>query len=99
MGLIYVLVTATLVFIFIYNKVFDGNKFIKELSPIFRNIIEDDYEFLVRLRYEDEDVDLEEMFEKRIRNAVLTFLIVSQELMKRHSVGVLLCEALTCRIA
>ena len=76
MGLIYVLVTATLVFIFIYNKVFDGNKFIKELSPIFRNIIEDDYEFLVRLRYEDEDVDLEEMFEKRIRNAVLTFLIV-----------------------
>ena len=44
MGLIYILVTATLVFIFIYNKVFDGNKFIKELSPIFRNIIEDDYE-------------------------------------------------------
>ena len=76
MGLIYILVTATLVFIFIYNKVFDGNKFIKELSPIFRNIIEDDYEFLVRLRYEDEDIDLEEMFEKRIRNAVLTFLIV-----------------------
>ena len=56
MGLIYILVTATLVFIFIYNKVFDGNKFIKELSPIFRNIIEDDYEFLVRLRYEDEDI-------------------------------------------
>ena len=76
MGLIYVLVTVVLVFIFIYNKVFDGNKFIKELSPIFRNIIEDDYEFLVRLRYEDEDIDLEEMFEKRIRNAVLTFLIV-----------------------
>ena len=76
MGLIYILVTVILVFIFIYNKVFDGNKFIKELSPIFRNIIEDDYEFLVRLRYEDEDVDLEEMFEKRIRNAVLTFLIV-----------------------
>ena len=42
MGLIYVLVTATLVFIFIYNKVFDGNKFIKELSPVFRNIIEDE---------------------------------------------------------
>ena len=76
MGLIFILVTVILVFIFIYNNVFDGNKFIKELSPLFKNIIEDDYEFLVRLRYEDEDVDLEEMFEKRIRNAVLAFLIV-----------------------
>ena len=75
MNIIFLLVTAILVFIFVYNKVFSGPKFIKELSPAFRRIIEDDYEFLLRLRYEDEEIDIEEKFESRIKYAVITFIV------------------------
>ena len=76
MTIIFLLVTAILVFIFVYNKIFEGNIFIKEISPFFRKMIEDDYEFLLRLRYEGEEVDLQEIFEKRIRNSVITFIIL-----------------------
>ena len=76
MTIIFLLVTAILVFIFIYNKIFEGNIFIKEISPFFRKLIEDDYEFLLKLRYEGEEVDLQEIFEKRIRNSVITFILL-----------------------
>ena len=74
MNIIFLLVTAILIFIFIYNNVFSGPKFIKELSPMFKKLIEDDYEFLLRLRYEGERLDVEEKFEKRIRDAVIVFV-------------------------
>ena len=76
MQLIYLAVIAIIVFIFIYNKAFNANKFIKEISPFFSKMMEQDYEFLLRTRYGDQDLDIQALFEIRIRNAVIIFLIV-----------------------
>ena len=77
MGIIFLIVALILVFIFAYNKTFNGNKFIKEISPVFRNIMEDDYEFLLKLRYEGENIDIQAMFEARVRNAVIAFILIA----------------------
>ncbi len=75
MVIVFLMISLIVVFLFVYNKVFDGNKFIKEISPLFRTIIEDDYEFLLKLRYEGEDIDIQEIFEKRVRNGIIAFII------------------------
>ncbi len=75
MVIVFLMISLIVVFLFVYNKVFDGNKFIKEISPLFRTIIEDDYEFLLKLRYEGEDIDIQEIFEKRVRNGIMAFII------------------------
>lgn len=75
MVIVFLMISLIVVFLFVYNKVFDGNKFIKEISPLFRTIIEDDYEFLLKLRYEGEDIDIQEIFEKRVKNGIMAFII------------------------
>ena len=75
MEIVFILVTGILIFIFIYNKTFNGKLFIKEVTPFFKALTEDDYDFLIRLRYEDEDVNFQELYEKRIRNSVISFVI------------------------
>lgn len=76
MQLIFLLVAIILIFIFVYNKVFDGRKFIKEITPFFKKLMEDDYEFLLRIRYEGQNIDVNELFERRIRDAVIVFFII-----------------------
>ena len=75
MVIVFLMISLIVVFLFVYNKVFDGNKFIKEISPLFRTIIEDDYEFLLKLRYEGENIDIQEIFEKRVRDGITAFII------------------------
>ena len=76
MQMIFFLVAIILVFIFIYNKAFNTNKFIKEISPYLKKFMEEDYEFLLRTKYPDEELDIQVLFEIRIRNAVIVFFIV-----------------------
>lgn len=76
MQMIFLFVAIILVFIFIYNKAFNTDKFIKEISPYFKKLMEEDYEFLLRTKYPDEELDIQVLFEIRIRNAVIVFFMV-----------------------
>ncbi len=75
MTVMFIFVIIIIVFLFIYNKVFDTNQFIKELSPKLKQLMEKDYEFLLTVRHGDKAVDVKALFEKRIRDAIIMFVV------------------------
>lgn len=71
----YILIPLILVFMLIYTNKIDSKKFLSDVDPYFKMIMEDDYVFLLNLRYGTTDLDVSKLFNDRIRNAVLVFLI------------------------
>ena len=72
--IIFLTITAIIFIIFIVNNLIDRKKFIKEITPYFAFLKEKDYEYLLKLKYGDE-VDSTKMFNKRLKNAGLAFLV------------------------
>lgn len=61
--------------VFIVNGRIDTNTFIKDNKKVFNLLKEDDYGFLVAAKYGD-GADAEKLFEKRIRNGLVTLLLL-----------------------
>ena len=61
--------------VFIVNGRIDTNKFIKDNKRAFNLLREDDYDFLVAAKYGD-GLDADKLFETRIRNGLITLLIL-----------------------
>ena len=74
MELMFILIAAIFIFILLYSKHIDGKKFIGDVEPYFKMLMEDDYEFLLKLRYNDSTIDVTKLFNTRIKNAVLVFV-------------------------
>lgn len=73
---IFLAVGAIVIFIFVYNKLFDTQRFINDLSPLFKKLVEDDYYFLLELKYGESEYDVNKLFQMRVRNAITTFILV-----------------------
>lgn len=78
----FILITVIIIFVLSYNHHIDMHKFIGDTEPYFRILMEEDYIFLLRLRYGD-SVDVEKMFGMRVRNgliitAAMLFILMSQ---------------------
>ena len=71
---ILIAVAAIIIFIFVYNKAFDSKRFVRDVSPLLKKLMEKDYAFLISVRYADQDIDIQKMFEMRIRNGLLGLL-------------------------
>ena len=65
---VFIAVGAIIIFIFVYNKMFDSKRFIQDVSPLLEKLIEKDYKFLINVRYEGQNIDVNQMFQMRIRN-------------------------------
>ena len=78
-GLVLILLLAVVFFILWYNKQIDNKKFFRDMQPFFAFLKEDDYDFLLKLRYGD-DIDTTELFNRRVWTALLsgaiTFLLI-----------------------
>jgi len=61
-----------IVFIFAYSNLVNTKQFINDTLPIFKKIMEKDYEFLLRVKYGEKDIDINELFSLRLRNGFLT---------------------------
>ena len=72
---IFLAVGAIIIFIFVYSKLFDTKRFVRDVSPLLRKLMEKDYEFLVNVRYGDKDIDIKKLFEMRIKNGLIGLLI------------------------
>ena len=70
------IVGAIIMFIFIYNNTIDKDKFFADNQKYLEMLKEDDYQFLVYARY-GEDVDVDQLFSKRVTNAFITFLVLN----------------------
>ncbi|MBQ6404760.1 MAG: hypothetical protein IJJ63_01780 [Bacilli bacterium] len=68
-------VGAIIVFILIYNNTIDKDKFFADNQKYLEAFKEDDYQFLVYARY-GEDVDVDQLYSKRVTYAFIAFLIV-----------------------
>ena len=80
--MVFLLVAIIFFFIFIYNNVIQPKEFINETQPLFKFLLESDYEFLLKLKYGN-DVNVSEMFGIRVRNGLivtvaLIFLFLSE---------------------
>lgn len=70
------LIIAVIVFVIvIYNKVIEPEQFINETQPLFKFLIESDYEFLLKLKY-GPDVNVSKKFGERVRNGLIVVVIM-----------------------
>lgn len=72
-GIVFVIIAAIFVLILSVNSHFNSKKFVQETEPYFRFLMEDDYKFLLNLKY-GSDVDLEKMYGIRVRNGIVTIV-------------------------
>jgi len=71
----FILIGIILFFIAIYNKIIVPKQFLQETQPIFKFLLESDYEFLLKLKYGN-DVDTGEMFGIRVRNGLIVMVVL-----------------------
>ncbi len=71
--MMFIAITAIVLFIAFYSKVVDKNKFIEETEPYFRFLMEDDYKFLLEIRY-GSDVDVNVLYGKRVQSGLIVIV-------------------------
>ena len=71
----FILIAAVLIFMLEYTKKIDTRKFIGDTEPYFRFLMEEDYEFLLNIRYGG-DIDVNKLFGLRVRNGILTIICI-----------------------
>lgn len=69
------IIGAIIMFILIYNNTIDKDKFFADNQKYLEALKEDDYQFLVYARY-GEDVDVDQLYSKRVTYAFIAFLMV-----------------------
>ena len=72
----FIVIGVILVFILNYNRVVDTRKFINESGGVLSHLMEDDYEFLLSVRYPGRNIDAYVLFQTRLRNAVIAMLVL-----------------------
>ena len=72
----FLVIAAIIIFVLMYTNRIDAKKFIGDVEPYFKMLMEDDYVFLLNVRYGGEDLDVNKLFNDRIRNAVLVFVLI-----------------------
>ncbi len=68
-------VGVIIIFLFNYLGTFNFNKFVDDNKVLFSKLKEDDYDFLLISKY-GEKVDLNLKYQKRVKTAIITFLIL-----------------------
>ena len=70
----FILIAIIAIFVLEYTKVLDSKKFLGEVEPYFQFLMEDDYKFLLNVRY-GKDIDVRKKFNERLKNAALVFVL------------------------
>ena len=71
----FLLIAAIFLFIMEYSKKINIRKFVGDTEPYFRGLMEDDYEFLLKVKYGN-DIDTNELFGVRVRNGIVTIIVL-----------------------
>ena len=85
---------AVILFVLIYNQTIDTKKFAKDNEKLFELLKEDDYEFLLAMKYGDK-VEPDVLFQKRINNGLLAGALFMVFFMGSFSLlNVVICVAI-----
>lgn len=73
----FILIAIIVFFIFQYSRIIDSKKFISDIEPYFSFLMEEDYKFLLSIRYGgEEDLDVNTLFNKRVFSGIFTIIIL-----------------------
>ena len=82
--MMFILIGVIAFYILYVNNKVDGKKFIEDTQPIFKFLMEDDYKFLLTVKYGN-DVDATALYGIRVRNALITIVVVLFMFMNKMS--------------
>lgn len=71
----FIIIIIILVFIFEYRNLINSNKFVQDMRPYSRLLMEDDYKFLVNIRYGN-DANADILFDKRIKLMIFVIILM-----------------------
>lgn len=79
----FILIGVIIVFILNYNRVVDTRKFINDTGGVLGHLIEEDYEFLLSVKYPGRNLDVGALFQRRLRDGIIAgaicfFLFMNQ---------------------
>lgn len=76
-GMIFIIIALIIILILERTNHFSSRKFVQEAVPYFRFLMEDDYEFLLSVKYGKITAeDVTKLFNKRVRNGIITIIVV-----------------------
>ena len=77
MTYVYIIVTICVIGVFIVNNIITPKSILGQVNPILKRFMEKDYEFLLRVKYKEDDIDVNALFMRRIRDGIIVaaFLI------------------------
>lgn len=70
----FLFVAVIILFVFVYNNLIDSEKFLNEVDPYLKKLMEKDYAFYLKVKYGDKDLDINFLFGRRIRNGIITMV-------------------------
>ena len=71
----FIIIIIILVFIFEYRNLINSNKFVQDMRPYSRLLMEDDYKFLVNIRYGN-NANADILFDKRIKLMIFVIILM-----------------------
>ena len=74
-GMLFIFIGIIIVAIFEVNNHFSSRKFVNDATPYFSFLMEDDYKFLLSVKYEGE-IDVEKLFSIRVRNGLIAIVFM-----------------------
>lgn len=74
-GIMFAIIAVILIAIIISNKIVSPSGFLKETKPLFAFLMEDDYEFLLSVRYQG-DFDIDKLYGARVRNGLIVIVLM-----------------------
>ena len=75
-GLLFIIIGVVLAFVLEYNNHFSSRKFIQDNAVYFTGLMEDDYKFLLEVKYGKGDIDVEKLFNQRVRNGLIVIVFM-----------------------
>lgn len=75
-GIMFVIIGALIFFVMWYSKRININRFVQETAPYFKFLMEEDYAFLLSVRYKSNDIDVNKLFGERVRNGLIIIVVL-----------------------
>jgi len=76
-GILFIIVGLIVLLILERNRHFSSKKFVNDTQPYFKFLMEDDYVFLLNIRYGDiTDQDVEKLYGQRVRNGLIAIVLM-----------------------
>lgn len=72
----FLIVSVLVLVIVLYNKIIEPKRIINQVNPVFKKLMEKDYEFLLRVKYKSSDLDVNALFARRIRDGILITVVL-----------------------